>query len=156
MEINITILFQISVFLLLLGWLSRFLFKPLLVLVDERERRISGARAEAKAALAAASQRKNQVEERIIEARTDARATLEGLKAQDLEFYHKIAETARQEAREEIKRAHKEIGLEAQKIGSVLRGEIDKLADSVLSKIVELPRPGATRVAPKLESKSAI
>ena len=80
MEINATVLLQLALFLILMVMLSQFLFRPLLQLFDARERRIDGAQEEAKQYRENADEKAAIIEERVHQARQEARETLNDFK----------------------------------------------------------------------------
>ena len=64
-----------------MGWLSQFLFRPLLELFEARERRIDGAQDEAKQYREDADQKASIIADRILQARQEARESLNVFKA---------------------------------------------------------------------------
>lgn len=137
MEINITILFQIATFLVLLGWLSRFLFKPLLQLVDERERRIDGARSEAHDIMLAAHERKKEVEVRIGAAQKEARTLLDSLKKEGIAYQQAVIEKAHKDAQEQLAQGFAQLAVEAQKVRADVHSEVVSLANAVVAKFAQ-------------------
>lgn len=155
MEINITILFQIAVFLVLLGWLSRFLFKPLLALIDERERRIVGARAEAQELLAAADERKKDIEVRIMAAQKAARSVLEELKSEGVAHHRKVLEEAQLQAHAQLKEGFALLAAEAKQVRAILFSEVDALSGMLLAKFAAKPSGSSGDSSSKMEFHSA-
>lgn len=102
MEINATIIVQLAVILTLMLWLSKVLFAPLMRLFDEREARIAGAKAEAKALEEQSSDRATYIDERMRRAQKDAREILAQLRAQGAANLRDVTDKARAEARDKI------------------------------------------------------
>jgi F-type H+-transporting ATPase subunit b len=146
MEINATLLVQIVLFLLLLAWLSRFLFAPLLRLFDERERRIEGAREEAARLSQNAHEKLAQVEERIRLAQKEARQVLAELKAEGAEYQRRILDAAKQEARQKSEQAQAQLVVEVQRVKTELRHQVGSLSELVLSQFLGSEQPsGASK-----------
>ncbi len=136
MEINATLLVQLVIFLLLLTWLSRFLFAPLLKLFDEREKRIDGAKKEAEQMQLEAHQRLSDIEDKIRAAQADARLVLTELKAQGAEYQRSVVEAARKEAKEQLDLAREKLALDVAKVRETLAKETDSLADLTREKVL--------------------
>ena len=98
MELNITILVQLVIFLLLLFFLWGWLFDPMMKLFDERERRIMGAASEAKRLAGAADETATRIETRTREAQDEARKVLTTLRAQATQREREIIEAAKEQA----------------------------------------------------------
>ncbi len=150
MEINITILVQLLAFLFLLAWLSKFLFEPLMRLINEREARIEGAKTDVIAILQKAHKHQQQVEAKVHEAQKKARQEMATLKAQGAEESRKIIEEAKSQARKKLEVARASLGQEVQKVTTSLRDEASVLASEVLAKVVS-PESSVRSFTPKNE-----
>jgi F-type H+-transporting ATPase subunit b len=136
MEINATIIVQLAVILTLMLWLSKVLFKPLLRLFDEREARISGARAEAKALEEQGLDKAHYIDERMKRAQKDARDILSGLRAEGVAYQRQLTDKARAEAREKIEEAKKRIQNELDHARSEMMPFVEENASLLVSKFV--------------------
>ena len=81
MELNVTFLIQSAAFLLTVAVLSNVLFAPVLAMLDERTRRIEGARKEAAQLAGAADVQAGTIAARLAEARSTGHEELNRLKA---------------------------------------------------------------------------
>lgn len=109
MEINATIIVQLTVFLTLTLWLSKVLFKPLMELFDERELRIQGSKEQAKALEESGHHKLAYLEERTKQAQREAREMLAGLKAEGVLYHRRLVDEAKAEAKVKIESAKKRI-----------------------------------------------
>ncbi len=157
MEINATLIVQSILFLLLLTWLSRFLFKPFLQLFDAREKCIDGARLEAIELQQAAQKKLELVEENIRAAQKEARQVLLDLKAEGLQYQRTILETARHEAKLKRQTADQDLAKEVARVAEKLRQEVPVLSRLVLDRLLEAEYKAGMSVSnfDKMESRSA-
>jgi F-type H+-transporting ATPase subunit b len=139
------LIFQIVNFLLLLYLANRFLFKRVLTLLDERQRRIAKGLEDAEAA---ARDRELAVAEReaaITEARKEAQALLaRAAKIAEDTRAETVAE-AKGEAQKLIERAHEEITAEREKAMGELRAQVADLALDAAGKLVRAQMSGDTQ-----------
>ncbi len=157
MEINATLIVQSILFLLLLTWLSRFLFQPFLQLFDAREKCIDGARLEAAELQQTAQKKLELVEDRIRVAQKEARQVLLDLKAEGLQYQRLILDAARHEAKLKSQVAEAELAKEVVRVDEKLRQEVPALSRLALDRILEAEY--ATGLSgsnfEKMESRSA-
>jgi F-type H+-transporting ATPase subunit b len=106
-EINITIILQIFIFVALLLWLSPMLFAPILRLFDERERRIVGSLEEAKVLNQAAIEKGKTFDEQYQNARDKARESLSLMKQATDKEHREVIDQAKHVAKEKIEQADK-------------------------------------------------
>jgi len=102
MEINASIIVQLAVILTLMLWLSKVLFRPIMQLFDEREARIQGAKAEAKALEVQGNDKENLIDERMRRAQKEARDIFLNLQAEGAAFQRQVTDKAKADAREKI------------------------------------------------------
>lgn len=136
MEINITILLQLILFLFLLSWLSKFLFTPLIKLIDERERRIEGAKNEAIFISKKAYKYKCDIENKIYETKKKAKFDMAIIKSQGIERYRKVIDLAKNEARKKINIARISLLEEVNKTKQSLKNNTLNLTKEVLYKVL--------------------
>lgn len=137
MEINATLIVQSILFLLLLTWLSRFLFKPFLKLFDAREKCIDGARLEADELQRAAQKNLELVEVKIRAAQKEARQVLLDLKIEGLQYQRSLLDTARKEARLKIQTAEIDLAKESVSLAAKLLLEVPALSKLAIARMLE-------------------
>jgi F-type H+-transporting ATPase subunit b len=135
-EINGTIFIQILIFLSLLLLLSRNLFRPILKVFDERDRRILGAKEEASSMEESAQQKSQQFKREVAIAKQKARQVLVEIKAEAAESKRNIIESARGAAREEVMAATKILKAEEQVARDQLQGQVGTLADEIVKNLM--------------------
>lgn len=136
MEVNATLLLQLAMFLLLLAWLSTFLFSPFLRLYDERERRIEGAAGEAKQLRAGADEKAGLIEARMREAQDEARQILHALRDKATARERTIVEEARAAAQSRIEDARADLFAVTEEVRGTLRDDARALADDIVEKVL--------------------
>ncbi|MBN4077406.1 ATP synthase F0 subunit B [Sulfobacillus acidophilus] len=139
MEINITLLVQIFLFSFLLVWLSQFLFAPLLKVIEEREKRIEGAKKEAENISKIAHEKLTSVEEKVAIAQKQARQSLANLKAEGAAYQRSIIEEAKNEAKGKLELARKDLSEEIKKNQKILTTQTDILSEKIVQKLLRNP-----------------
>jgi F-type H+-transporting ATPase subunit b len=134
MEINATILLQLALFLVLMVLLSQFLFQPLLRLFDARERRIDGAQEEAKQYRENADQKAAIIEERVQDARHEARETLNDFKARAKDREDEIIGAAREHSQARLNEARQTLEQQVQQAKAKLNNDAMTLAEDMAAK----------------------
>ena len=137
MEINATLIVQSILFLLLLTWLSRFLFKPFLELFDAREKYIDGARLEAAELQHAAQKNLELAEDKIRAAQKEARQVLLDLKKEGLQYKRSLLDAARKEAKLKMQTAEIELAKEAARLAAELLLEAPELSKLAIDRMLE-------------------
>lgn len=135
MEINATLLVLMVLFLLLFAWLPPMLFDPLLALFAERERRIEGAKHQAKVLAHTAEAKLQEVEEKIKVAQKEGRQLLTSLKAEGEAYQRNLLDQARTEAKEKSEVAKTKLKTEIQKVKEQLQKEVAPMADSIVERL---------------------
>ena len=139
MELNVTLLIQLAIFLFAMLWLSLLLLKPLLRLLEEREKRIEGTRREAAALTAANDEKLKGIAVRIDEARALAYEQRRVLRAEGQKIFTETVERARQETQAQLERAHAEIEAARDRVRAALQVESQRLADAVVARLLDRP-----------------
>jgi F-type H+-transporting ATPase subunit b len=135
-EINGTIFLQIFIFLMLLLWLSRSLFDPIMRVFDEREKRIFGAKKEALDLSLLADEKAKFFDVEYEKARNEARVMLNQLKqAMDLKQSETLAK-AKRKAREKLEKAEADLIAQEQEITAELMSASRALAHNVVTSFV--------------------
>ena len=136
MEVNATLLLQLALFLLLLAWLSTFLFSPFLRLYDERERRIEGAAGEAKRLRRGAAEKADLIDARMRDAQEEARKILQSLREKGMAKERAIVEDARAAAQGRIDDARADLFAVTEEVRGTLRDDARALADDIVAKML--------------------
>lgn len=128
MSINGTLIIQMIVFLILVGFTMKFIWPPITAALDERARKIAeglSAADKAKAELANANKR---VEEQLSAARTDATQRLADAERLAQSMVEEAKSRASEEAAKIIAAAKAEAEQEATKAREALRDQVAALA----------------------------
>ena len=141
MSITSTLILQMIVFLILVGFTMKYIWPPITAALDERAKKIAdglSAADKAKAELATANKR---VEEQLGEARTDAARRLADAERLAQQMVEEAKGRASDEAAKIIAAARAEAEQEASKAREVLREQVASLAvkgaESILRKEVD-------------------
>src|SRR5262245_30428177 len=133
-EINGTIIVQIFIFLMLLFWLSPVLFRPILRLFDEREKRIEGAKREAAEIERLAEEKSALFDREYNQAKTKAREVLGKLKQVADKEQRDILDKAKLESRAMLEKSDEELLAEEQRV----RAELSKESDQIKNDIIKM------------------
>jgi F-type H+-transporting ATPase subunit b len=136
MNVDVTFLYIVVIFFLVAGILKRFLFSPLMAILDERE---GGARAAAQAhaeSLAALSGAMAQAEEKLSLARREALKVREGLRGEGAGRLEKKLEEARALAEASVAEAVRQIDAQVAASSRVLPEQARGLAAGLAEKIL--------------------
>lgn len=128
MSINATLIIQMIVFLILIGFTMKYVWPPITKALDERASKIAeglSAADKAKADLAAANQR---VEQQLSAARTDAAKRLADAERLGLQLVEEAKTKASEEAAKIVASARAEAEQESLKAREALREEVAGLA----------------------------
>jgi F-type H+-transporting ATPase subunit b len=135
--INVSqLIWQIVAFGLLVFLLRRFLYRPVLKMLDERRRRIEQSMTDAQTAAEKAAAAQAEFERRLLEARKEAQGILAQANEMSGKMRDDILQTAREEAREMIEKARQEIDADRQQSMAQLEKEVAGLAISVSEKVL--------------------
>lgn len=126
-----------GIFLVLLGILWKFAWKPLLAAVEGREKRIADSLAKAEEIQRAAGEIAARQEAALAEAQAKSKAVLDEARAQAEEFRKRETEKARTEASAFLDRAKKEIALEENRVRDAIRRDTVEIAIEAASKVLE-------------------
>lgn len=130
----------ILVFLFYL-FLNSFFFKPLLAAMDEREKRIAGAKEEAEAAQAAARDEMSRYNEEMKKARAEIYAEQEAARQAALDERAKLLRTLRARNQEQIEEAKQRIASEYEAARAEVEKESPALASQIMMMILERSGP---------------
>ncbi len=136
MELNITILVQLAMFIGLFVWLSNVILYPLLDLFQERENRIEGAAKLATDLRASADESAGIIDEKLTEARQDARKILAGLREEGQKTESHLIDSARTEAAAKLEEARGQLAQSSEAVRQTLDTRADELAEEIVQKIL--------------------
>lgn len=145
-DINLVgLVFQVINFLLLLYLLNRFLFKPLLARMDERNAKIEKGLEEAEAAARDRELARQEREAAVSEARKEAAEMIARANKIAEDTRNEILTEARSEAEKVTQRAREEINTEKERAMAELRSEVADLALAAAGKLIGQQMDGATQ-----------
>jgi F-type H+-transporting ATPase subunit b len=139
------LIFQVINFLILLYLLNRFLFKPVLRLLDEREARIRKGLEDAEAAARDRQLAEAEREAAVTEARKEAQSMLARANKIAEDTRSEILGDARSEADKVVERAREEITSEKERAMAELRTHVANLALDAAGKLVRSQMSGDTQ-----------
>ena len=139
MELNVTFLIQLAIFFCAMLWLSPMLLKPMLRLLEEREKRIEGTRRDTATLAATNSEKLAGIGIRIDEARALAYEQRRALRAEGQKIYAETIERARQETQSQLEQAHAEIEAARDRARAALQAESQRLADAIVARLLDRP-----------------
>ncbi len=136
-DINWTMLAQIFNFLLLVGVLSFFAYKPIIKIMDERRKMINTDLENAEKVRLEAEKIKEDYEKQMGNARAEAQAIIDKANKAATEAYDQRLSQAREEQERVLKSAKEQI--EREKINALLevRAEVVSLSMQLASKVVD-------------------
>lgn len=122
---------------ILFGVLTKFAWGPLLALVEEREKKLSGDLARAEAARTAAEKSLAQYRSKIESAHRETERILADGRTKAEAVSDRIVEDARKEAEGTVEKARKAIEEERRKAVADLQGRLGKISVLLAGKILE-------------------
>lgn len=137
--------FQVVNFLILLFLLNRFLFKPILARLDERQAKISRGLEDAEAASRDREQARAEREAAVEEARSEAQAMIARSTKIAEDTRNEILATARADAEKVTQRAREEIRAEKEQAMAELRAQVADLALAAAGRLVKAEMDGPTQ-----------
>jgi F-type H+-transporting ATPase subunit b len=135
-QLDYTLLIQMANFLVLLLILNKFLYKPILNLLDERRRRLEDSEKLVSDLKEKTSRQWEQYEAELQRARISALAEREKLKAEGSEAERRLLEEARDQASKLMHEARRRLDEESQKAREVLKAQAQTLGLEMAEKIL--------------------
>lgn len=139
MDIDLTLLIQLSLFLGLLLTLGSLLFKPYLRVIQQRHARIVDAGSEAEALLTRSGHLRSEYEQKLQIALHKAQARREESRTQAKEDEQRLVARARQEAGERVARQVSQVTAQRDTLQGELDAERSELAAAVASRLLGRP-----------------
>ena len=130
------LLWQLVAFGLLVFLLRRFLYQPILKMLDERRSRIEQSMRDAQTAAEKAAAAQAEFERRIAESKREGQAILAQANEMSAKLREEILQVAREQAQQMIEKAKEEIDAERARTTLELQKQIADLAVSVSQKVL--------------------
>jgi len=135
-SINFTLFVQLANFLILLVVLNFLLFKPILRVLDEREKLVKDA-AEIKERLSGlADENIARYESQLLSAKQESMSIRTASRSEALGEFRKILQDTKEENAKELDIARKTLAAQAEESRTVLKTEAENLADKVAAKLL--------------------
>ena len=135
-SLDISVLYQIIIFVLLWLILSRVLFRPYLDLLDERERRTAGARHDSSELEREGARLKAEYEEKIAQARAAGTAVKDAIVQQGRHERETLLQQARAEAALTLESARREVQRQLARERGLLATEVAEVARDMVAKVL--------------------
>ena len=135
-SLDISIVYQIVLFVVLWLILNKILFQPYLRLLEQRERRTTGAEHDSADLEHEGSRLRAQYEEQISQAQTVGYAAKEAIVQDGRQQREKILAEARQQAAGQLDRVRREVALALERDQSLAGLEAKAVAGEMVSKVL--------------------
>ena len=135
-SLDLSILYQIILFVALWLILNKILFQPYLQLLEERERRTIGAEHDSADLEHEGARLRAQYEEKIAQAQTAAYAAKDTILQEARQQREKILGQARAEAASKLEQTRREINLALEKEKALAAAEAATVAGEMVSKVL--------------------
>ena len=136
MDIDVTFLIQFGIYVLILGVLTPLLLKPFQRVIDERENKTDGARAEVERLKDLAGQDQAAYEARLADSRAAASRERDALRSEGREEEKRIIGDARAEVLETLNASRAQLAQAEQSAREELDGQRQELADQLVEKVL--------------------
>jgi F-type H+-transporting ATPase subunit b len=134
--INFTLLVQLANFLILLVVLNFLLFKPILRVLDERERLVQESTEIKERLTSLADEGVAKYEKQLMDAKQQAMGIRTGVRSDVMSEFRKQVLDAKEASMQELEIARQQITAEAESTRKVLLGEAEALAGEIAGKLV--------------------
>lgn len=135
-DLDGTVFIQFGIFLIMLVFLTKFVFKPYLALLRERGENIEGAREDATRVNTDADAKLSSYEEQIVKARKEAASVRAEHRGVGESHAQELLAEARKESDTKLEAARLKIEKSAQAAQLALRTRADQIAKTVASKLL--------------------
>ena len=135
-EINLTIVIQVVQFLLLLFFLNRFLFRPTINLIEEREKKITTWKEETRNFHESMQARLQSYESQIVEAKVDAQAQQELVTEELQKEEDKKLDAVSEEAVRIVASTQEKLQQETELLRGQLREQAEEMSQLVAEKVL--------------------
>ncbi len=135
-DIDLTIVIQLAIFIALSLLATRWLFKPYLKMRDDREKGIEGAREEADKLSAEADARLADYDAKLDDARDRARKEQHEVRAEASTSQRELMEKTRADAASAMEEARGKLATETEAARAELMPKADSIANDMVSKLL--------------------
>jgi F-type H+-transporting ATPase subunit b len=135
-DFDATILVQIALIVVLLVFLKPLLFDPLMKLFEEREKKIDGAKLQARRMDEKSANALGEYEEAMAKARASAGGERERLKAEGTAHEAEILEAVRKKTEKSMEEGRRKIEVDLAAARAELKRDADALARDVATRIL--------------------
>jgi F-type H+-transporting ATPase subunit b len=135
-SLDISVLYQIIIFVLVWLALSKLLFRPYLNLLDERERRTTGAQHDSGDLEQQGAQLQAEYEEKIAQARAAGTAAKDAIVEEGRRERESQLQQARAEAARTLETARHEVQNQLERERQLLAAQVTEVAQDMVSKIL--------------------
>ena len=135
-DINLTIVIQVVQFLLLLFILNRFLFRPTINQIEEREKKITTWKEETKDFHESMQERLQSYENQIVEAKVDAQAQQELVTEELQKEEDKKLEAVSEEAVRTVASTREKMQEETELLRGQLREQAEEMSQLLAEKVL--------------------
>ena len=132
-----TMIFQLTNLLILMVAFKKFLFKPVMAILEKRRAEIEGHYEEAEKAETAAKTMKADYEEKMAGAREEADRVIRTATESANAMSQSIVSDAREQAGQIKRRAESEIEMERRKAFDEVKGELSGIALDIAQQVIE-------------------
>ena len=136
LDINGTLIAELVAFLLMLGFLARFVYPPIIRAAEARQKQISEQLAAADRARQEAEEALRKAEASIQEARGQAGQIIDRANRAAERIEQEAQEKAREEARRIVEAAKREIDAERQRAVHAIRQQMAEIVSAAVTKVV--------------------
>lgn len=136
-ELNGTLIAQIVNFLILVGILTKFAYKPLMQALEDRQKKIADSIDSAERERQEAQQLKLSYQQQLSDARSEAQAIVEKAEKLAEETKEEILKEARLESARILKNVQAEVARERELALAQIKGEVVILAMAAAGKIID-------------------
>jgi F-type H+-transporting ATPase subunit b len=133
---DVTLLIVLALFIVFVPILNRLLFKPIIAVLEERDRLTGGSSTAAKAMELTVEQKLAEFEEGIREARGEGYRAVEGRRNAAAADRQSRIDAARGEATKKIVAAREQLNVDAAAARSSLDAEFSRIASSISSSLL--------------------
>ena len=135
-DIDLTIVIQLAIFVALSLLATQWLFKPYLKMRDDREKGIEGAREEAGKLSAEADTRLADYDAKLASARDRARKEQHEIRAEASTHHRELMEKTRATAAADMEEARGKLATETESARNELMPKADSIASDMVSKLL--------------------
>ena len=131
-----SVLLQMALFVILMMILSPLLFRPLLKLIEEREKRTEGAREDAREMQAMAAELLGRYEDELSRVQDVATVEREKLRTETLRLEGKILEEARVATTKLIEDGRRHVEVETQRLRALLEQQSQQVSREIAVRVL--------------------